>query len=96
MRGHQISQISREIPENMVFIPEALPPYFSQPPVHKRHESRYDEQKYEKLFFLFAGLFQPRGYDRDEQVKAEKWEHEPQVPSERRKVQRYPCKVPET
>ena len=72
-------QITGEVPQHVVFIPETLSPYFTEPAVEIRHTGRKQEQTNEKPFFFSRSFTQPRRYDGDEQIKADQRIHEPQV-----------------
>ena len=63
----------------MVFVPEALPPDFAAPSVQVRNAGGEEEKADEESFFPSAGLLKPRRNDRDEQVDAYQWIHEPEM-----------------
>ena len=72
-----IAQIAGKVPQHVIFIPEALSPNFSAPAVQIRNACRQKEQSDEEPLFTSACLFEPRGYDRDEQIYAYQRIHEP-------------------
>ena len=68
---HQISQVTGEVPQHMVFIPETLSPEFPEPPVQVGHTGREEEQGDEESLLFGRCLVEPGGYDGHEKVEAD-------------------------
>ena len=77
----------------MILVPEAFAPQFAAPTVEVRHTCGQEEQTYKETFLSGRSLAEPGRNDGNEQVKAEKRIHEPQMPRQRREIKEYARQV---
>ena len=88
VRNDRVSEIAREVPQHVVFVPETLAPQLAAPAVEVGHACRYEEQRDEEPLLACRGALKPgRDYGYEE-VDAYERVHEPQVSGQRREVQR--------
>ena len=76
---HQIAQIAAEVPQGMVFVPEALSPYLAPQTNHEGHAGAHGKEQQEEAFLAGGSLPDPGRNHGDEQVEANEGVHEPQV-----------------
>ena len=88
-----VSEVSREIPQHVVFVPEALAPHLAAPAVKIGYACRDEEQQDEEPLLACCGAFEPRRDYGDEEIYAYERVHEPQMSCQRWEVQQQPREV---
>ena len=56
MRHYKVSQVTGEVPQHMVFVPETLSPYFTEPAVEIRHTGRKQDKPMKNRSSLAVAL----------------------------------------
>ena len=77
VRYDRISEVSREVPQHVVFVPEAFAPQFAAPAVQVWHAGRDEEEDYEEAFLAGCSAFEPRRDYGYEEIDAYERVHEP-------------------
>ena len=76
---NKIAQITREVPQQMVLIPEALTPHFAYPAIEEWHTGRECKQTDEHQLLLCRSLTKPRRDDWNKEIQAKQWIYKPEV-----------------